>query len=350
MELLAKASQAIAHDLRNVFAVVKASAVDLYDEMHGRKAGALVLEILHASESGLMATTDLMKAGRLPYAEEHPIDLRLHTSELEPMLRRLATPAVTLEMSCGDASAFARIDGTSILQILVNLVDNASEATQRRGTIRVQCGRGVRAVDGFAPVPVAFIVVSDNGSGIAADQIERIFDTGFSTKTGTHCGLGLALVQRTVTRCRGWIDVQSTPDQGTSFRIEFPLVEPADSGLALVVVADDHSRQLLVDELQLQGFRVLSAADALDACDLMIGGIIADIAVLDPAAAADRGLWHMARLHHVQRLAGVGEGAGLVSLPTTRAEGRALLDGCTGVMLQSPIVPPASSLPPVNPR
>lgn len=344
MELLARASQSIAHDLRNVFSVVKACAVDLYDEMHGRKAGALVLEILNAAERGLTATTDLMKAGRMPFDDDRPVDIRLHTSELEPILRRLATPAVTLEMACDGKPSFARIDGTSILQILVNLVDNASDALRRQGTIRVECGQRLRTPEiGLVPVPVAFISVSDDGPGIAPDVIERIFETGFSTKAGTHCGLGLALVQRVVERCHGWIEVQSVLGEGTSFLVEFPLVEPTDSGLGLVVVADDQARQLLVEELQEQGFVVVAAADALEACDLMLGGTIADIAMLDAVSAADRGLWHMARLHHVTRVAAVGEGPGLLPLPTTRGEGKALLDGCTSATVQSPVLPPPAT-------
>ncbi len=343
VEMLARASQSIAHDLRNVFSVVNACAVDLYDEMHGRKAGSLVLEILNAAERGLMATSDLMRAGRAEVVDDRPTDLRLQTSELEPILRRLATPSVTVEMECGGSPVFARIDRTSIMQILMNLVDNASDAMQRKGTITVECGRGERpAADGTAPVGVAWVSVTDTGPGMSPETVHQIFDVGFSTKQGPHCGLGLAVVRRVVDRCHGWIDVTSEVGKGTTFRVEFPLVEPKNSGIALVVVADEAARGLLVDVLRRSDFHVLSASDALEGCDLMVGRHIADIAVLDADSATDRGLWHIARLHHVQRTVAVGDDACSQPLPRTLEAAEALVRGCVEPTLVSPIIPPPS--------
>jgi signal transduction histidine kinase len=349
VEMLARASQSIAHDLRNVFSVVNACAVDLYDEMHGRKAGSLVLEILNAAERGLMATTDLMRAGRAEVIDDRPIDLRMHTSELEPILRRLATPAVAVEMACGGTPVFARIDRTSIMQILMNLVDNATDAMQRKGTIRIECGEGRRVVVNGAPIAVASISVTDSGPGMSPETASMIFDVGFSTKQGPHCGLGLAVVRRVVDRCHGWIDVQSELGKGTTFTVQFPLVEPTNSGIALVVVADDTARSALIESLSQQDFDVLSAADALEACDLMVGRPIADIAVLDSESAMDRGLWHIARLHHVRRTVAVGDDAASELPPRTRAAADALVVACTQPTLVSPIVPPPAKTVPVSP-
>jgi DNA-binding response OmpR family regulator len=71
----------------------------------------------------------------------------------------------------------------------------------------------------------------------------------------------------------------------------------------LVVAADGRSRRTLAGALARAGFEVLVAADALEACDLVLGRDIVDIALVDSASAADAGLWELARLGDVARTA-----------------------------------------------
>ncbi|MEI8238259.1 MAG: HAMP domain-containing sensor histidine kinase [Actinomycetota bacterium] len=347
-EFMARTTRSVAHDLRNVFTVVNSCAVDLYDEMHGRRAGVLVLEILNAAERGLGVTTELMVAGHGTPPDDRRADLRLLVCELEPLLRRLATSSVQVDVACANASVYARIDRTSIMQILMNLVDNAAEAMGRSGNVLVDVQRGVRsAAPGAAAIPVAVLTVRDDGPGMPADVAARIFDVGYSTKTGHHGGLGLAVVASVVSRCHGWISVDSSVGGGTSFRIELPLVERSEKDLALVVMANDRARRLVTDALMSNGFEVLESNDALDACDLVIDRPAPALAVIDEKSAADEGLRHLAHLADVPIVRTVGDGPGMSPFPTTADEAIDLLHhsnrnrtgGPNGGILR-PITPP----------
>jgi CheY-like chemotaxis protein len=320
---LTRANRAIAHDLRNVFSVVNACAADLYDEMHGRQAATLVLEILNAAERGLLAATELLQAAQAEPGSAPPLDLVRQVHELWPILQRVAPPEIVLEVVPSVSAAWAAVDRTSLLQILMNLVANASDASGAGGPIRVIVSRTRRTVERGRGIEVASLLVSDEGSGIDSDVLDRVFDEGFSTKAGLHWGLGLAVVRRVVERCGGWIDVRSVPGHGTTVEAQFPLAEPDQTGVAVVVVRDDLRRLWLADALASFGAVVVAAPDALEACDLMGGGRIPDIALLDQSAASDRGLREVARLdqaHHLIVLQ-VGE-------PSSLDDGHAIVQRC----------------------
>jgi signal transduction histidine kinase len=109
-----------------------------------------------------------------------------------------------------------------VMQVFMNLLLNAIQATQARaesGEIRVTTG----SKDGEV-----WVDITDNGAGIAPENINRIFDPFFSTRTdGKNVGLGLSLSQATVRKHHGHIDVTSKPDAGSTFRVWLPVRQPA---------------------------------------------------------------------------------------------------------------------------
>lgn len=108
------------------------------------------------------------------------------------------------------------LDPTQMQQVLVNLIKNAMQATTRGGRITLQTRE---ASDG------AWVTVSDTGSGIPQEQLNRIFEPFFTTKKqGT--GLGLMIVQRIVRAHNGRIELESHVGRGTTFRIWLPAHEP----------------------------------------------------------------------------------------------------------------------------
>jgi two-component sensor histidine kinase len=285
--------------------------------MHGRRAGVLVLEILNAAERGLGVTTELARAGRDRPDDDRPVDLRLLSRELEPILRRLAASSVSIDIDCVSTGVFVRIDRTSVMQILMNLVDNAAEAMGRMGRIAIYVGRDVRHSPGKPAEHVAVMTITDDGPGMPSDVVARVFDVGFSTKEGHHAGLGLAVVHSVVQRHHGQVWVSSEPGVGTSFRIELPLVERDEKDLGLVVMSSDHARHVVSEALAANGFDVLSCADALEACDIVDPKRVPAIAVLDADAAADEGLRVMASLGSVPLVRTVGAGPGQAIEPST---------------------------------
>jgi two-component system NtrC family sensor kinase len=105
-----------------------------------------------------------------------------------------------------------------INQVFMNLLVNAAQAIDERGTIVLRSG-----VDGDA----VWISVQDNGCGIAPDKLTRIFDPFYTSKpVGKGTGLGLTLVWGIVQRHQGTIDVQSTVGQGAYFTLRLPINGP----------------------------------------------------------------------------------------------------------------------------
>jgi two-component system NtrC family sensor kinase len=99
-------------------------------------------------------------------------------------------------------------------QVFMNLVLNASQAIADKGTITIR----IRSSGDFAVVEV-----SDTGRGIAPADLERIFDVGFTTKrTKSGMGLGLGISRNIIERQGGRIEVESTPGEGSTFRVLLP--------------------------------------------------------------------------------------------------------------------------------
>jgi signal transduction histidine kinase len=118
-------------------------------------------------------------------------------------------------------------DHHQLSQVFTNLVANAFEALDGSGRITISAATtAIEADPAFAglqpPTPAVFVEVADDGPGISADLTDRIFNPFFTTKvTGT--GLGLAIVRKIVDAHDGRIDVSSTPESGTRFRVTLPV-------------------------------------------------------------------------------------------------------------------------------
>ena len=121
-------------------------------------------------------------------------------------------------------SAYVHARTNEIQQVFVNLIKNAAEAVQERfagrpgGTVNISAGQDD---------DVVWATVADNGSGIPEDKLSVIFDPFYTTKPpGKGTGLGLNVVYRILTKYRGSISVESTPDRGTTFHLKIP-VQPS---------------------------------------------------------------------------------------------------------------------------
>jgi two-component system NtrC family sensor kinase len=105
-------------------------------------------------------------------------------------------------------------DRSQLQQVFMNIIMNAVQAMNERGTLTVQ----TQQTDEFVETRI-----SDTGKGIPAEDIDRIFDPFYSTKTdGEGTGLGLSIAYGIVTKYRGSISVQSEPGRGTTFIIRLP--------------------------------------------------------------------------------------------------------------------------------
>jgi CheY-like chemotaxis protein len=145
----------------------------------------------------------------------------------------------------------------------MNLVVNACESMPDGGLLRVETSRRDlgRPLRGFTTIPEGQYVVlrvSDTGCGIASEQMSRIFEPFYTTKTMGHSGtgLGMAVVWATVQDHQGYVDIRSREGEGTTFELYFPALETSSveerRSEAPPVMRGRGERVLVVDDLKEQ--------------------------------------------------------------------------------------------------
>jgi signal transduction histidine kinase len=162
-------------------------------------------------------------------------------------LVRPQAEAKNIRLSCiEDAPVRYEGDPQRVRQILVNLLTNAVKFTASGGRVSVEYGSLVQSVPGeLSPAPRAYFRVRDNGIGIAADQLERIFepftqaDSGYTRRQG-GTGLGLSISRSLAQLMRGTVSVDSTVGAGSCFTLVLPL---ATSSVAAPAGASVTSRR-----------------------------------------------------------------------------------------------------------
>jgi two-component system cell cycle sensor histidine kinase/response regulator CckA len=182
----------------------------------------------------------------------------------------------------------ARLDEPKMQQALTKILENAIEALGTDGRVTVQT-RNVELADAaqdrelrLAPGTYVCAEISDNGCGIAPENLPRIFEPFFTTKkNGKHRGLGLALVYGIVTNHRGGVAVSSQPEAGTSVRIYLPAEKTiardraADTaelkGTQTILIVDDEEAMLTMGQAILSafGYRVLPASTGQKALEIL---------------------------------------------------------------------------------
>jgi len=142
-------------------------------------------------------------------------------------------------------------DAELLVQALEHLLENATESIPagRRGSIHVRVGTSVPAGRGRDPGETSWaeVLVRDDGEGMDDTTLQRVFDPFFSTKFVGR-GLGLTIVQRTVERHGGTIQIRSRPGTGTSARLRLPLAAPPASLAAPPTPSAPEKRVLVVDD------------------------------------------------------------------------------------------------------
>jgi signal transduction histidine kinase len=240
MEAMGTLAGGIAHDFNNILgavlgygelaqkAVPEDSAVHRYldNVMHaGSRAKALVERILAFSRSGV--------------GERGPINVQAVIDETLDLIAASLPPGVSLtkRLEAGDAAIVG--DPTQLHQVAMNLCTNAWQAMTNGGVLEVVLDRA-EVIDNrrlshgnLAPGTYVRLCVSDTGSGIPRQVLERIFDPFFTTKgVGEGTGLGLSLVHGIVADLGGAIDVRTTEGHGTTFTIWLPTAGEATAPLA----------------------------------------------------------------------------------------------------------------------
>jgi two-component system cell cycle sensor histidine kinase/response regulator CckA len=262
LESLGLLAGGIAHDFNNLLTVVLGSAslarLELPPGATGAETSLRQIEIAGQRAAELCAQM-LAYAGKGRFIIE-PVDLSLLADGLRSLLKISVGQRATLTFDLPSQLPAVMADATQLRQILMNLVINAAEAIgDRGGHIAIATGVAdinaatlARAVGGAGRKPGAyvFVEVRDTGPGMTPDVLAKIFDPFFTTKF-TGRGLGLAAVLGIVRGHEGALHVESTPGQGTTFRLLLPSIPAAPAPPARVTTANPWQRAasvLVVDD------------------------------------------------------------------------------------------------------
>jgi PAS domain S-box-containing protein len=286
LESLGVLAGGIAHDFNNILTgILGSTSLARLDLPPGGRAEEQIAQIeISARRAADLCRQMLAYAGKGRFVvQRHDLSqlVRETTQLLDLSISRKASVRYDLASSLPLVSA----DATQIRQVLMNLVLNASEALgDRPGAITLATGmqyvnadylRSAEIEDELADGLYVFLEVSDNGSGMSRETIDRIFDPFFTTKF-TGRGLGLSAVLGIVRGHKGAIKVYSEVGKGTTFKLLFPAaeVEHAEKvaagetdttwqGRGSVLVIDDEPAVRKVTEriLQALGFEPLAARD-----------------------------------------------------------------------------------------
>jgi signal transduction histidine kinase len=227
MEAIGQLAGGVAHDFNNILTIIQSYAALLEDgTMDGAEAGR---EISAAVERGAGLSRQLLTFSRKQVMEPRDLDLNAVVTDMTKMLRRTLGTNLTLVVETAPNLPLIHADRGMMEQILLNLAVNARDAMPNGGQLSIATGPAWitetdRQSHPEAPKgPGVCLCVSDDGCGIAPENLDQIFEPFFTTKDVTKgTGLGLATVHSIVKQHHGWIRLSSKLGEGTTFEIVLP--------------------------------------------------------------------------------------------------------------------------------
>jgi two-component system NtrC family sensor kinase len=233
-----KLASGIAHELGTPLNIVGGrGAMIAAGEATGDEVVDNARIIVEQTERMTQIIRQLLDFARPRRVEKARTDLQAMASDTAALLRPLADKrGVRIVVADSRGSGQAVADSGQIQQVIMNLLVNAIQATDRGGTVTVglreETVRPPSAPDGTAPQPTVCLEVTDTGQGMDLETRARIFDPFFTTKdVGEGTGLGLSIAYGIVRDHGGWIDVHSQPGRGTTMALHLPqgAAEPAQA-------------------------------------------------------------------------------------------------------------------------
>ncbi len=267
MEALGLLAGGIAHDLNNVLSgIVSYPELLLLALPQNSKLREPIEAIQRSGHRAVAIVQDLLTVARGVATAKEPLNLNDIVSDYlnSPEFKKLEHFHPTVTVKTDLDAGLLNISGSHvhISKVVMNLVSNASEAVEGGGhvtisTVNRHIDKPLRGYDDVNVGEYVVLAVSDDGSGISSDDLERIFEPFYTKKvmgiSGT--GLGLAVVWNVVQDHKGYIDV-TTDENGTTFELFFPVTRGKISGKDLAITIEDFKGDgetiLVVDDVESQ--------------------------------------------------------------------------------------------------
>ena len=294
MEAFGQLTGGIAHDFNNILNVILGNVELLQlvvpDHENVQKR---IDNIKKSTKRAADLTRQLLDFSRSQASNVTTVDITVLIQKMDELITHSLTPQVEIEWCLADDLWLVDISSGDFEDALLNVIINARDAMSGSGRLKVETKNTYLAANccdikyDVQAGDYVQLIISDNGEGMSADQIEKIFEPFYTTKEqGKGTGLGLAMVFGFMQRSKGHVYVNSEKGAGTTFNLYLPKtkansstlevpVEQFDETLPLgketILLVDDEAdlRELSEEMLVDLGYHVLTASSGLQALDLL---------------------------------------------------------------------------------
>ena len=289
LEAVGRLAGGVAHDFNNLLSVINGYAELILLDLDPLSPLRQKIETIHgAGQRASRLTQQLVAFSRKQIIDPVPVHLGRELTEINKMLIRLLGEDITVTIHQADGLWMTRIDLSQLEQVIVNLAVNARDAMPTGGHLVFEATN--IAIDEpfihdryeIRPGEYVLLAVSDTGSGMPREVLDKIFEPFFTTKgVNKGTGLGLAMVYGIVKQHDGYISVYSEEGRGTTFRLYFPRCDVQATPLGtrdsntpilrkgsetILLVEDEETvRELCHTILAQLGYNVIAATNGKDA-------------------------------------------------------------------------------------
>ncbi|MBD1920102.1 response regulator [Microcoleus sp. FACHB-831] len=285
LESIGTLAGGIAHDLNNVLTPIMMAIQLLEAQVTDERSLRLLPILKNNTKRGAALVKQVLSFARGIEGERTVLQVRHLISEIKQIAKQTFPKSLEFYTDIPQDLWTVSGDATQLHQVLMNLCVNARDAMPVGGTISI-CAENLIVDQNYARMNIeakvgAYIVltVSDTGTGMPKDILDRIFEPFFTTKEiGKGTGLGLSTVLGIVKSHGGFIKVTSDVGRGTQFKVYLPAVEATETQYRedlelpkgngeLVLVVDDEVAicEVTKTSLETYGYRVLTASDGIEA-------------------------------------------------------------------------------------
>lgn len=291
MEAVGNLTGGVAHDFNNILAIVLGNLELLQRHIEPEsKQYERLIDALKATNRGADLTKQLLAFSRRQSLEPSNIDVNETLRDLNKMISRTLSEAVSIELILSDDVPAAFIDEGQLQNCVLNLSINARDAMPDGGTLQIETeavsieNDALAGLDGLTPGHYVTISLTDTGHGMTHDVRDRVFEPFFTTKgVGKGTGLGLAMVYGFIKQSGGHVTIYSEVDRGTNVKLYLPVAggnadaaeEPSYapemnvSGRILVVEDDGGVRNIVEAMLEDLGYDTVAAETGVEALSIL---------------------------------------------------------------------------------
>ena len=305
MEALGQLTGGVAHDFNNILAIVLGN-LELTEEKlkTGEDAGPLLANAVRATRRGAGLTQRLLAYSRQQVLAPTVVNLGKLVADMAALLRGTLGAHIEIETVGADDSCLCEADPSQVENAVLNFAINARDAMAKGGkltieTVNVYLDDDCAAAEAdIMPGDYVMLSITDTGTGMPPDVLERIFEPFYTTKeVGEGNGLGLSMVYGFVKQSGGHMTVDSEVGEGTVFKIYLPRSEksephkvgdgarcrePVAGEETVLVVEDDPDLRILAAALlNSLGYQVMDAESGAAALELLKQGRHFDLLLTD---------------------------------------------------------------------